>query len=334
VRAIVYERRGPAREVLKLVERPMPEPGPGEVRVKIAVSALNPTDIKARSAWLGQSAMLHPLATPHRDGAGIIDKVGEGVDPARIGERVWVCLLRRAQAFGTAAEYVTAPELQVWRLPPQASFAEGASLPVPAITAYCALFRDEPIAGKTVLVHGGAGAVGFYAVQLAKWGGAGKVIATVSREEQATKARRAGADVVVNYKSADVVHEIEAAAGGANAVHHIVEVNFGANAALDAAVIANNGTIVAYGSDADPNPRIPFYVFMQKDVLFRMAILYTAPQALLTRAGNEIVRLLEQRRLQHQIAARLPLERTAEAHEMQESGRVIGKILIDVADLD
>lgn len=333
MRAVVYERRGPAREVLKLVDRPMPEPGPGEVRIRIAVSALNPTDIKARSAWLGQSAMLHPLMTPHRDGAGIIDKVGQSVDPSRVGERAWCCLLRREQAFGTAAEYVTAPALQVWRLPRQASFAEGASLPVPAITAYCALFRDEPITGKTVLVHGGAGAVGFYAVQLAKWGGAGKVIATVSREEQAAKARQAGADAVINYKSADVVGQIEAAAGGANAVHHIVEVNFGANAALDAAVIANNGTLVAYGSDADPNPRIPFYAFMQKDVLFRMAILYTAPQALLTRAGNELVGLLEQGRLQHQIAARFPLERTAEAHEMQESGRVIGKILIDVADL-
>jgi NADPH2:quinone reductase len=334
MRAVVYERRGPARDVLKIVERPTPEPGPGEVRVKVAVSALNPTDIKARSEWLGQGAMPHPAVTPHRDGAGIIDKVGEGVDPARVGERVWVCLLRRDRAFGTAAEYVTAPESQVWHLPNEASFAEGASLPIPAITAYCALFRDEPIAGKTVLVHGGAGAVGFYAVQLAKGGGAGKVIATVSRNEQADKARQAGADVVVNYKSGDVIRNIEAAAGGPNAVHHIVEVNFGANAAVDAAVIANNGTIVAYGSDADPNPRIPFYVFMQKDVLFRMAILYTAPQALITRAGNDLARMLEQGRLQHQIAARLPLERIAEAHEMQESGRVIGKILIDVANLD
>jgi NADPH2:quinone reductase len=123
------------------------------------------------------------------------------------------------------------------------------------LTAYCALFRDEPIKGKTVLVHGGAGAVGFYAVQLARWGGAGKIIATVSREEQAAKARDAGADAVVNYKSADVQKQIETAAGGANAVHHIVEVNFGANAALDATLIANNGSLIAFGSDADATPR-------------------------------------------------------------------------------
>jgi NADPH2:quinone reductase len=213
------------------------------------------------------------------------------------------------------------------------TFAEGAALPVPAMTAYCALFRDEPITGKTVLVHGGAGAVGFYAVQLAKWGGAGKVIATVSREEQAAKARAAGADIIVNYREPDAQQQIERAAGGINAVHHIVEVNFAANAALDAAVIANNGTIVAYGSDAGANPQIPFYVFMQKDVLFRMAILYVVPKPLRDRAAEALIGLLEQGRLQHQIAARFPLALIAEAHEMQESGKTIGKILIDIADL-
>ena len=184
-----------------------------------------------------------------------------------------------------------------------------------------------------MLVHGGGGAVGFYAVQLAKWGGAAKVIATVSREEQAARAREAGAHIVVNYKSPDVQQQIEAAAGGANAVDHIVEVNFGANAALDAALIAKNGAIVAYGSDADPSPRIPFYVFMQKDVMFRMAILYEVPHSLVTRAASDIVALLSEHRLKHQIAARFPLDQIAAAHEMQESGRTLGKILIDIADL-
>jgi NADPH2:quinone reductase len=170
-------------------------------------------------------------------------------------------------------------------------------------------------------------------VQLAKWGGAAKIIATVSREEQAAKARDAGADVVVNYKSADVQKQIESAAGGANTVHHIVEVNFGANAALDAALIANNGSLVAYGSDADATPRIPFYIFMQKDVLIRAAILYEIPRLLLAKAAADINSLLAEGRLKHQIAARFPLDRIVEAHEMQESGRTIGKILIDITDL-
>jgi NADPH:quinone reductase len=333
MRAAIYEHRGPAREVLRVVDRPIPEPAAGEVRVKIAVSALNPTDIKARSVWLGQTAMPSPLVTPHRDGAGIIDKIGDGIDPARVGERVWLSVLDRARPFGTAAEYTIMPAHLAWKLPERASFAEGAAIAIPALTAYCALFRNEPIKGKTVLVHGGAGAVGFYAVQLAKSGGAGKVIATVSREEQAAKARDAGADAVVNYKSADVQKQIETAAGGANAVHHIVEVNFGANAALDAALIANNGSLIAYGSDADATPQIPFYTFMQKDVLIRAAILYQIPQLLLAKAAADINSLLAESRLKHQIAARFPLDRIVEAHEMQESGRTIGKILIDIADL-
>ena len=251
----------------------------------------------------------------------------------RIGERVWLSVLDRARPFGTAAEYTTIPAHLAWKLPKRATLAEGAAIPIPALTAYCALFRDEPIKGKTVLVQGGAGAVGFYAVQLAKWGGAGKIIATVSREEQALKARDAGADDVINYKSADVQKQIEAAAGGANAVHHIVEVNFGANATLDAALIANNGSLVAYGSDADATPRIPFYTFMQKDVLIRAAILYEIPRLLLGQAAADINNLLAEGRLKHQIAARFPLDQIVDAHEMQESGRTIGKILIDITDL-
>jgi NADPH2:quinone reductase len=264
----------------------------------------------------------------------VIDKVGAGVDPTRVGERAWVCVLERSRPFGTAAEYIALPADLTWRLPENTSFAIGAALPVPAMTAYCALFRDEPIKGKTVLVHGGAGAVGFYAVQLARRGGAGKIIATVSRNEQAAKAKAAGADVIVNYKSQNARREIEGAAGGPNAVQHIVEVNFAANADLDAAVIANNGTIVAYGSDAGATPQIPFYVFMQKDVLLRMAILYVVPKPLRDRAAADLISLLENDELQHQIAAHFPLERIAEAHEMQESGRTIGKILIDVAQVE
>lgn len=334
MRAAVYDSKGAARDVLRIVDRPVPEPGPNEVRVRIAVSGLNPTDIKARKLPPGQTATRIPLTTPHRDGAGIIDKVGPGVAADRIGERVWASLLDRSMTFGTAADFALAPAHLAWRLPDGTSFAEGACIPIPALTAYCALFRDEPIKGKTVLVHGGAGAVGFYAVQLARWGGASKVIATVSREEQAAKARSAGAGAVIDYKSPHVLRLIEDAAGGPNAVHHIVEVNFGANVALDAALIAKNGTLAAYGSDAEANPRIPFSAFMQKDVLIRAAILYETPRDLIARAATDITSLLEKKVLQHQIAAQLSLDEIVDAHEKQESGQTIGKILVDIAKLD
>ena len=333
MRAAYYERRGAARDVLRLADLPVPEPGPGEVRVRIAVSAVNPTDTKARSDKLGQTAMPVARIIPHRDGAGIIDKAGPGVPTGRIGERVWLSVLDRPRWLGTAAEYVCVPAHFAWPLPDNTTFAEGAAIPIPALTAWCALFRDGPCAGKTVLVTGGAGAVGFYAVQLARLGGAARVIATVSREEQAVKAREAGAHAIVNYRNGSAQAEIEAAAGGTNRVDHVVEVNFAANIALDCAVVARNGAIVAYGSDADPSPRVPFAALMQKDVLMRAAILYEMPRDLLARAAADLGSRLERRELKHQIAARMPLEQIVEAHEMLESGRTVGKILLDVANL-
>jgi len=334
MRAVVYDRRGPAREVLRFLERPLPEPGPDEVRVKVAVSALNPSDIKARSGWQVPAKMLHPLATPHRDGAGVIDKVGANVDPDRIGERVWFSQILKLHPFGTAAEFTTTSADLAWRLPDAASFAEGACLPIPAITAHAALMRDGPFEGRTVLVHGGAGAVGQYAVQFAKWANAARVIATISRQEQAEAARVAGADAIVDYKAPDARQQIEAAAGGPNRVHHIVEVNLAANIALDAAVLADNGVIAAFASDADQHPRVPFRGLNPKDAVVRFVGVSTMPAAARARAAADIIALLEAGRLRHRIAARFPLERIVEAHELQETGRVVGKVLIDVADLD
>lgn len=333
MKAVVYDRRGPAREVLRLVERPIPEPGPGEVRIKVAVSALNPSDLKARSGQNASAPMLYPLATPHRDGAGIIDKCGPGVDPTRVGERVWFNQILKQHPFGSAAEYTLAASHLVWRLPEVASFAEGACLPIPAVTAHAALMRDRPLVGRNVLIQGGAGGVGYYAVQLAKWAGACAVIATVSREEQAAVAREAGATSVVNYKAVDARQQIEAAAGGPNAIHHIVEVNLAVNAALDAAVLADGGVIAAYASDADQQPRIPFRGFNPKDAILRFVGLSAMAEEDRARAAADIVRLLEERRLKHRIAARFPMERTVDAHELLESGTVVGKVLIDVAEL-
>jgi NADPH2:quinone reductase len=333
MKAVVYDRMGAAREVLKLADRPVPEPGPGEVRVKIAVSAVNPSDTKRRSRQPGAPPPF-PLVTPHQDGAGIIDAVGEGIEKSRIGERVWLYMAQYGRAFGTAAEYTCVPTERAVRLPAGANFSYGACLGIPAMTAHLALFRDGPVAGKTVLVTGGAGAVGFYAVQLAKWGRARKVIATVSRDEQAAQARRAGADAVVNYRSDDCVAQIRAAAGGEAAVDHVVEVAFGANLAQNLAVIATNGIIAGYGSDAVPEPVLPYWALTNRDVMIRTLLLYEAPQSCRDEAARDIVAMIEAGRMVHQVATRFPLERVVEAHEAMESGKTVGKILIDVANLE
>jgi NADPH:quinone reductase len=333
MKAAVFDRRGPAREVLKIVDRPAPEPGPGEVRVKIAVSAVNPSDTKSRGTWLGATQILFPLISPHQDGAGVIDKAGEGVDTGRVGERVWVYMAQRVRPFGTAAEYTCVPSERAVLLPKEASFGDGACLGIPVMTAHYCLFRDGPVDGKTVLVQGGAGGVGFYGVQLAKWGGARRVIATVSRDEQAAQARSAGADVVVNYKQPDAIAQVQAAAGGPAAVDHIVEVNFGANVAMDVAVIARNGVIGSYGSDSDPEPKFPYWGFTQKDATLRVALIYEAKQSSRDQAARDINKMLSEGRLKHNVAARFPLDRIVEAHEAMESGKTVGKLLVDVAAL-
>ena len=331
MKAALYERRGPAREVLHLADRPTPEPGPGEVRVKIAVSAVNPSDTKGRGAWLGATQMPYPQITPHQDGAGVIDKVGEGVVQARVGERVWLYMAQRGRAFGTAAEYTCVPAERAVLLPRSASFADGACLGIPVMTAHYCLFRDGPVKDKTVLVQGGAGGVGFYAVQLAKWGGARTVIATVSRDAQAAQARFAGADATVDYKQPDAIEQVRAAAGGPAAVDHIVEVNFGANVAMDMGVIARNGVIASYGSDSNPEPKLPYWAFTQRDATLRMALIYEAAQSARDHAARDINAMLREGRLKHQVAQRFPLDRIAEAHEAMESGKTMGKLLIDVA---
>jgi NADPH2:quinone reductase len=239
-------------------------------------------------------------------------------------------MAQRGRPFGTAAEFTVVPAQRAVPLAGNASFADGACLGIPAMTAHFAVFDASSIAGKTVLVQGGAGAVGFYAVQWAKWGGARQVIATVSREQQAERARAAGADAIVNYKQPDVVDRIRAAAGGEASVDRIIEVNFGANVATDIAVLARNGIIASYGSDSEAQPRIPYSAFTQKDVTLRVLIIYEAPQAARDAAARDIDRLLGDGALKHQIAARFPLDRIVEAHEALESGHSIGKVLIDI----
>lgn len=329
MRAVEYIARGLARDVLHLVDLPEPEPGPGEVRVRVAVSAVNPSDTKSRSARPGDSAMPFPAVTPHQDGAGTIDRVGAGVDPGRLGERVWLYMAQRGRPRGTAAEWTVVPSERAVALPAGVSFAAGACLGIPAMTAHYALLADGPIAGRTVLVQGGAGAVGFYAIQIARWAGAAQVLTTVSRPEQAVQARLAGADLVIDRSAGDVAAAIGAAAPGG--VDRVIEVALGANIATDVAALARNGVIAAYASDSDPTPQVPFRALLFKDAVIRFLLIYEAPASALAAAARDITTMLAAGLLRHQIGRHLTLDDIVAAHEAMEAGRTLGKILIDIA---
>jgi NADPH:quinone reductase len=327
MRASFYERTGPAREVLTFGELPTPEPGPGEVRVRLACSGVNPSDVKSR-AGTRTKTLPFPRIVPHSDGSGTIDRVGQGVDPARVGERVWVWNAAWGRAQGTAAEYVALPAEQAVPLPDGVDLAVGACLGIPALTAYHAVNVDGGVEGKRVLVAGGAGAVGHYAVQLAKLKGARQVIATVSSQAKAELARSAGADLVVNYREENFAERCREAAGGGG-IDRIIEVDFAANVGADLEALRHEGEIVVYGSGAAEIP-IPFLQAILKNVRVRFFIVYNLRGEDRARAIRDLTGLLEANSLAHNIGARLPLERIAEAHELVEQGRVVGNVVLEV----
>jgi NADPH:quinone reductase len=328
MRAAWYERKGAAREVLQVGELPIPLPGPGEVRVNVVVSGVNPSDTKGRTGWRGQTERPYPRIIPHQDGAGVIDAVGADVPASRIGERVWLYETQRGRAFRTCAEYVVVPSSNVVRLPEDVSFIDAVCLGVPAMTAHRCLFADGPIAGQTVLVTGAAGGVGQYAVQLAKWGGA-TVIATVSSAEKAEQARASGADHVISYREEDVAARVQAITGGAG-VDRIVEVAFGTNLHVSVQALKTNGVIATYSSDADPTPTIPFGQFLGKDITVRFVLVYVMGEAAHQEAITDITTALHARLL-HPVAVQcFRLDEIAAAHEAVETGHTAGKVLIDV----
>jgi NADPH:quinone reductase len=323
MQAAVYERYGPAREVLRVTELERPEPGPGEVRVRMRVSGVNPTDWRVRSGSQGSEPPF-PFMVPNQDGAGEIDAVGDGVDPGRVGEPVWVWFAANGRQHGTAAQWSCLPERQAVRLPAGASLDLGASLGIPAMTAHHCLFRDGDVAGRTVLVAGGAGAVGHFAIELAHAAGA-RVIATVSSGEKAGLARAAGADIVVNYRHEDAADQIHAAAP--DGADRIVEVAPTANAALDAAVVARYGVVSIYAADGDLETAVR--PLMAKNVCLRFVLIYTVPDVWLDRAVAEVTSAVAGGRLTELPAHRFALEEIAAAHEAVEGGAV-GKVLVDI----
>lgn len=326
MKAVWYERLGAAREVLQAGELDDPQPGAGEVRVRLAVSGVNPIDVKRRLG--GRGGMTASRIVPHFDGAGHVDAVGSGVDGERIGERVWVYKAQWRRDFGTAAELVVVPSECAVPLPDAVNFAAGASLGIPALTAYPCVYTDGDVAGQTVLVTGGAGAVGRYAIQFAKLGGA-QVISTVSNDEKAELARSAGADHVVNYRDEDVASRVKDLTAD-RGVDRIVEVEFGGNLATGLAVLKPGSVIAAYASQAVPEPVIPFYALMYQSVVVRHVLTFQVAPELERQAVASISEWLRQGKLSHHLGARFPLQETAAAHEAVENGAV-GKVLVEIA---
>jgi NADPH2:quinone reductase len=326
MRAIWYERPGPAREVLHYGERPLPAPAPGEVRVRLQASGVNPADIYRRAGT--NYANEWPLIIPNSDGAGVVEALGEGAAPGLLGQRVWLYNAQRGRPFGTAAEATALPAECVHVLPEDISFEVGACLGIPAMTAHRCLFADGPVAGLRVLVSGGGGAVGNYAVQLARWGGAAWVGATASGGWKSADAAAAGAEAVFDYRAPDCAAAILAATAGAGA-DRIIEVDVGGNVALWSAVVAVNGSVIGYASRGGATPAIPVSgTLMRKNVNLRGVVLNGAPPAARRQAMVEITQWLREAPRLHRIAGTYPLAETAAAHEAVEAGTKRGTVVV------
>jgi NADPH:quinone reductase len=326
MQAAFYESTGPAREVLHIGAMEQPEPGPGEVRVAVYCSGVNPSDVKGR-AGLRNKVLPFPRIVPHSDGAGVVDAVGPGVASPRVGERVWIWNAAWKRAWGTAAEFVVLPAAQAVPLPENVGFDAASCLGIPALTAYQAAAVDGGVAGRSVLVAGGAGAVGHYAIQCARLLGARQIIATASNEVKAKLALDAGADLVVNYRGADAAARIREATGGAG-VDRVIEVDIAANAALDVQVLKGGGDIAVYGSGAGEF-QLPFFPLIVNNIGMRFFIVYELSPSDRAQAQAHLGAWLKKGLLAHNIAARLPLARIAEAHELVESGRAVGNVVVE-----
>jgi NADPH2:quinone reductase len=340
MRSVVYTRTGQP-SVLELVERELQEPAPGEVRVRVVVSGVNPTDWKSRKGSSDGGRPPFPEVVPNQDGAGVVDALGEGVEGLHVGDRVWLYLSGHERPTGTAQEYTNLPAARVVPLPSGTSFDVGASLGVPAMTAHRALTVSEDgpdrlhpgaLDGKVVLVAGGAGAVGHAAIQLARWSGA-TVITTISSDEKAELATRAGAQHVVNYRSEDAAATIAGIAP--DGVDLVVEVAISANAGLNLAVVKPRASVAIYADDRGDSFVLDVRPNMVKNTRYQFVLLYTVGDAALLAAVEDVTRALADEALPVGEEAglplhRFPLEETAAAHQAVEDA-VVGKVLIDVA---
>lgn len=325
MKAVWYEATGPARDVLVHGEMPAPVAGPGEVLVRIHASGVNPSDCKSRG---GSRPMAAPRVIPHSDGAGVIEAIGAGVAAARVGERVWLWNGQWKRPFGTAAEYVSLPAAQAVPLPDNTTFAEGACLGIPALTALRAVMTDGGVIGQSVLVAGGAGAVGHYAIQFAKLLGARQVIATVSSTAKAAHALEAGADAVVDYRAEDVAARVQELTSG-RGVDRVIEVDLAANASLLPRIVKQHGICVTYGSGA-AEITLGFFPVILSGAAIRFFIVYELGAEARGECEAVLGKLLREGRVKHAIATTLPLADCAAAHELVAGGAAMGNVVLTV----
>ena len=321
MRAAWYEKNGAAADVLHVGEVDAPQPGPGEVRIRLKTSGVNPSDVKTRAGTARKIAF--PRVIPHSDGAGEIDVVGAGVAPSRLGERVWTWNGQWKRPFGTAAEYITLPEIQAVRLPDAISFEAGACLGIPALTAWHAIDIASAANGKTLLIVGGTGAVAHYAIQFAKARGA-FVLTTVSSPEKAKIAREAGANVTIDYKAENVGERVMALTKGG--VDAVIELDLTANAALLPGVLRPRGTLVVYGTG--PQVQFPGSFCLVNNITVKFLLVYELTPEERARAVADITRMLEGNRLIHNVAATFPLREIVAAHETVEQGKATGNVVM------
>ncbi|MDJ0751424.1 MAG: NADPH:quinone reductase [Woeseiaceae bacterium] len=327
MRAAWFESFGSARDVLQVGDRETPTPRVGEVLVRLATSGVNPSDVKKRAGSF-PDLLDGGYVIPNSDGAGVIEAVGEGVDATRVGERVWIYQAQFARRFGTAAEYVAIDSSRAPVLPDAAGFEVGACLGIPVMTAHRCVFADGDVAGQTILVTGGAGRVGHYAVQWASQAGA-TVIATASNDEDKAVCLAAGAAHVVNHRGDDVIGAIMTASNG-QPLDRVVDVEFGGNLPVTTEVLRVGGTIATYASTAVPEPKLPFFQMMYKDVTIRMIIVYAMPEAAKQHAIADIETALAANRLDHRIAHTAPLDEIARSNELVEQGSIRGAVVLTI----
>ena len=325
MRAVWYDRQGPANEVLVAGELPMPEPGTGEVRVRLEASGVNPSDTYRRR---GAVPAEYPRVIPNSDGAGIVDKAGPMVHERWVGKRVWLYNgQRNGRWMGTAAEYISLNVDLVTELPSHVTFAQGATLGIPGMTAHGCVFAAGPLQGKIVLVTGGAGAVGHYAVQLAAWAGA-SVIATVSSDAKAAHARAGGASHVINYRSEDVAARVRDITGGELA-DHVVDVDLGGNLDATLASVRDGGSIAYYASKGALEPKVPLRTLMSKNLTIRGFVLPTSPHPDRKRAQTDMARFIASPGRLLPVDGTFPLYETAAAHLSVEQGGKVGTVVVE-----
>ena len=331
MKCVIYREKGTAQDVLECVERPTPTPKKGEVLVRLATSGINPSDVKMRGGQGHHAgAMPFPEIIPHSDGAGIIAELGAGVKNLKIGARVYVFNGAWQRAHGTAAEYIALPAAQVLPLPKNISFAQGATLGIPAMTAaHSILSGGKHVKGGRVLISGGGGVVGRMAIQMARAAGAKQIIATATQPLSIKTASAAGADHVLNYRDADLATQILDLSGG---ITHAVEAEFGQNAPMLAEVLCANASICTYGSAGNMRPEMPFYPLMFKNIHLVMMLVYLLDAPARTRAAKAIDTWLKDGALDALIALNLPLDAAAEAHEAVEAGSKAGSVILTISD--